>query len=72
VHLNRALPAVTAWSDDDWQSAIERLNGSIHQVTSVKLTLFDQLFQHYMGQLLQEVGNKATGPKSTFARNLLK
>jgi hypothetical protein len=34
----------------------------------VKCKVFDKLFQHYQRQLLQEVGTKATGPRSTFAK----
>jgi len=39
-------------------------------VTPAKLKLFDKLFQHRERQLLQEVGTKATGPRSIFAKKL--
>jgi hypothetical protein len=39
-------------------------------VTPAKRKLFDKLFQHHKRQLLQEVGTKATGPRSTFAKKL--
>jgi len=39
-------------------------------VTPVKSKLFDELFQHHKRQLLQEIGTKATGPRSTFAKKL--
>jgi len=70
VHLNRARQVATTWSDADRHSAIERLERKIHQVTPVKCKLFDKLFQHDKRQLLQEVGTKATGPRSTFAKKL--
>jgi len=60
----------TKWSDADWQRAKERLEREIHQVTPVECKLFDKLFQHHEGQLLQEVWTKATGPRSTFAKKL--
>jgi len=70
VHLNRAWQAATTWSDADCQKAIEQLEHEIHQVTPAKRKLFDKLFQHYERQLLQEVGTKATGPKSIFTKQL--
>jgi hypothetical protein len=39
-------------------------------VTPAKRKLFDKLFQHHMRQQLQEVANKATGPRSIFAKKL--
>ena len=42
----------------------------IHQVTPAKRKLFDKLFQHHERQLLQEVGTKASGPRSIFAKKL--
>ena len=42
----------------------------IHQVTLAKRKLFDELFQCPERQLLQEVGTKATGPRSKFAKEL--
>jgi len=70
VRLNRARQAATIWSDADWQRAIERLERVIHQVTPAKRKLFDKLFQHHERQLLQEVGTKASGPRSIFAKKL--
>jgi len=70
VRLNRARQAATTMSDADRQSAIERLEREIHQVTPAEHKLFDKLFHHHKQQLLQEVGTKATGPRSTFAKTL--
>ena len=42
----------------------------IHQVTPAKRKLFDKLFQGHERQLLQDVGTKATGPRSNFAKQL--
>jgi len=70
VRLNRARQAATIWSDADRQRAIERLEHEIHQVTPAKRKLFDKLFQHHERQLLQEVGTKATRPRSIFAKKL--
>jgi hypothetical protein len=70
VRLNRARQVATTWSDADHQKAIERLEREIHQVTPAKPKLFDKLFQHHERQLLQEVGAKATGPRSIFAKQL--
>jgi hypothetical protein len=39
-------------------------------VTPAKRKLFDKLFQRHKRQLLQEVGTKATGPRSNFAKEL--
>jgi len=60
----------TIWSDADRQRAIEQLECEIHQVTPAKRMLFDELFQHHERQLLQEVGTKATGPRSIFAKKV--
>jgi len=70
VRLNRARQAATTWSDADSQKAIERLECEIHQFTPAKRKLFDKFFQHHERQLLQEVGTKATGPRSIFAKEL--
>jgi len=70
VRLNGARQAATTWSDADRQNAIKRLECEIHQVTPAKCKLFDTLFQHHQRQLLQEVGTKATGPRSIFANDL--
>ena len=70
MRLNRARQAATTWSDADHQKAIERLEHKIHQVTPAKRRLFDKLFQCHERQLLQEVGTKATGPRSKFANEL--
>jgi len=70
VRLNRARQAATIWSDADRQRAIEQLESQIHQVTPGKRKLFDKLFQHHERQLLPEVGTKATGPRSIFAKKL--
>jgi hypothetical protein len=42
----------------------------IHQVTPAKCKLFNKLFQHHERQHLQNVGTKATGPTSIFAKQL--
>jgi len=68
VRLNRAQQGATIWSDADRQRAIEQLESEIHQVTPAKRKLFDKLFHHHERQLLQEVGTKATGPRSIFAK----
>jgi len=70
VHLNRARQAATTWSDADRQKAIERLEREIHQMTPAKRKLFDKLYECHERQLLQEVGTKATGPRSKFAKDL--
>jgi len=70
VCLNRAWQAATTWSDADCQKAIERLEREIHQVTPAKCKLFDKLFERHERQQLQEVGTKATGPRSKFAKDL--
>jgi len=70
VRLNRARQAATEWSEADRRRAIERFERDIHQMTPVKCKLFDKLFQHHERQLLQEVGTKATGPRSIFAKKL--
>jgi len=70
VRLNRAWQAAMTWSDADRQKAIERLEREIHQVTPAKRKLFDKLFRCHKRQLLEEVGTKATGPRSKFATDL--
>jgi len=70
VRLNRAQQAATTWSDADCQKAIEQLEREIHQMTPAKPKLFDKLFQRHERQLLLEVGTKATGPRSKFAKDL--
>jgi len=47
VRLNRAQQAAAIWSDAHWQSAKERFEREIHQVTPFKPKLFDKLFQHH-------------------------
>jgi hypothetical protein len=61
--------AATTWSDADRQKAIKQLERQIHQVTPAKCNLFNKVFQHHRRQLLQEVGKKATGPKSIFNKH---
>jgi len=70
VRLNRARQAPTTWSDADRQKAIERLELEIHQVTPAKRKHSDKLFQHHERQLLQDIGTKATLPRSIFAKQL--
>jgi hypothetical protein len=70
VRLNRARQAATTWSDADHQKAIERLEREIHLVTPAKRKLFDKLFKRHERQLLQEIGTKATGPRSKFAKDI--
>jgi len=68
VPLNRARQMATIWSDADRPRAIAWLKFKIHQVTPAKRKLFDKLYQHHEQQLLQEVGTKAIGPRSIFAK----
>ena len=70
VCLNNARQAATTWSDADRQKTIERSEREIHYVTPAKCQLFDKLFQRHDRQLLQEVGTRATGPRSKFAKEL--
>jgi len=70
VCLNKARQAATIWSDADGRKAIQQLERAIHQVTPAECRLFDKLFQRHGWQLLQEVGIKATGPRSKFAKEL--
>jgi thiaminase len=70
VRLNTARQAATTWSDADRQKAIERLEREIDQLTPAQRMLFDKLFQCHERQLLHEVGTKATGPRSKFAKEL--
>jgi hypothetical protein len=72
VHPNRPRQAAAIWSYADWHWAIEQLEREIHQVTPAKRKLFDKLFKRHVLQLLQEVGTKATGPRSIFAKHLFK
>jgi len=46
------------------------LERQIHQISPVNHKLFNKLFKHHEQQLLQGVGNKATGPRSILAKNL--
>jgi hypothetical protein len=70
VHLTIARQAATKWSEADRDRAIQRLEREIHQMTPAKCKLFDKLFQHHERQLSQELGTKATGPRSIFAKKL--
>jgi hypothetical protein len=70
VGLNRSRQAVTTWSADDGQIAIEQLEREIHHVTPAKSKHFNKLFQCHERQLLQEVGTIATSPRSKFTNNL--
>jgi len=70
VRLNWAQQAATKWSNANRQRAIEQLEPEIHQMTPVKCKLFNKLFPHHEWQLLQEVGTKATGPRSTFTKKI--
>jgi len=70
VQLNRARQLATTWSDDNPQKAIEQLESKIHQVTPAKCKFFDKLFDRQGRQLLQDVGTKATGPRSKLAKDL--
>ena len=70
MRLKCALHAATKWSEADRDRAIERLEHEIHQMTPLKRKLFDKLFQHHERQLFEEVGTKAAGPRSTFAKKL--
>jgi len=70
VRLNRARQAATTWSDADRQKSIERLEREIHLVTPAKRKLFDKLFKRHERQQLQEIGTKATSPRSKFAEDL--
>jgi len=70
VRLNGARQAATKWSEANLQTAIERLEREIHQMTPVKWKLFDTSFQHHERQLLQQVGTNATGRRSIFTEKL--
>jgi len=70
ARLNRAQQAATTWSDADRQKAIERLECKINQVTPAKRKPFNKLVQRHERQLLQEVGTRATGPKSKVTQEL--
>jgi hypothetical protein len=47
-----------------------QLQGEIHLGTTGKHIHFTELFQHHERQLLNEVGTKATGPRSVFAKKI--
>ena len=70
VHPNGASQAATKWSEADQQTAKDRLERDIHQMTPVIYRLFDKLFQHHERQLLQQFWANATSTRSTFTRNL--
>jgi len=70
LRQNRARQVATIWWDADRQRAIEQLEREIHQVIPAKCKLFDKLFQHQEHQLLQEIGTKATGPRTKFPQKL--
>ena len=70
VRLNSARQGATEWSDAYRQRAKKPLECEIHQVTPAKCKLFDISFQHHERQLFQEVGTKATGSRSTVAKEL--
>jgi len=70
VGQNRAQQVATIWSDADRQRAFEQLERQFHQVIPAKCKLFDKLFQHHERHLLQDVGTKATGPRSILAKKL--
>jgi len=70
VRLNRARRVATSWSDVDRQKAIERLEQEIHHVRPANLNGFDKVFKFHVRQLSQEVGTKATGPRTKFAKAL--
>jgi len=48
--------------------ANERLEHEHHQVTPAHNRYFNEWFQHDEQQPLQDIGTKATGPRSTFAK----
>jgi len=70
VRPNWARQVAPTWSDADRQKAIELLECEIHHVTPAKRKLFNKVFQRHERQRLQEVGTKATGPRSKFAKEL--
>ena len=70
MRVERARRAVRIWSDADHQRASERLVCEISQATPAEPKHFDKLFQHRERQQLQQVGTKATGPRSIFAKLL--
>jgi hypothetical protein len=49
---------------------IERLERKIYLVTPAKAKLFVELFEGHVRQLSQEIGTKATGARSKFAKDL--
>jgi len=70
VRLNRARQAATTWTDADRQKAIERLEREFHPLIAAKRKVFDKSFECHERQLLQEVGSKASGRRSKFAKDL--
>jgi hypothetical protein len=70
VRLNSSRQAATTWADADRPKAIDPLERDLHQVTPATRKLFDKVLQHHARQVLQEVGTMATGPSSTFAKQL--
>ena len=70
VRLNRARQAATTWSGADHQKAIERLEREFHPLSAAKRKVFDKSFKFHERQLLQEVGSKASGPRSKFTTDL--
>jgi hypothetical protein len=70
VRVNTTRQAATTCSDADCQKAFERLEREIHHMTPAKCKLFDKLYQRHERPLLQEVGTKATGPRSKFSKEL--
>ena len=72
VCLNRSQQAATIRSDAHRLRAIQCWERKIHQVTSAKLKIFEKLFQHHEGQLLQEVETRQAVPEAQSPKNLLK
>jgi hypothetical protein len=70
VRLSTARQLATTWSDTDRRKAIEQLEPEIPQLTPAKRKVFNKLFQPHERQLFQQVGTKATGPRSNFAKEL--
>jgi len=70
LHPNRAQQVATTWSDADHPKAIKRLENEIYRVAPVKHKHFDKSSQHHEQQLFHEVGTKAPGARSIFAKSL--
>jgi hypothetical protein len=70
VCLERSRQAATTRSDADRQEAIEQLDHEIHQVTPAKQKIFNKYFQYHKRQLLHQVGNRATGNRTKFTKEL--